>query len=101
MTRDDFGQLRHATIGALGTLSTSVMLRLAWQRARRMTPPAWQVVGIASGMAVAVIARLYAGQTPFLEPAALWLSAASWSLTYGFVALQVALLFRHGQNRRK
>ncbi len=89
------------TVGALGTLSTGVMLRLAWQRARRMTPPGWQVVGIASGMAVAAIARFYAGQTPFLEPAALWLSAASWSLTYGFVALQVALLFRHGQNRRK
>lgn len=89
------------TIGALGTLSTSVILRLAWQRARRMTPPTWQVVGIASGMAVAAIARLYAGNTPFLEPTALWLAAASWSCIYGFVALQVILLFRDSQNRRK
>lgn len=89
------------TIGALGTLSTSVMLRLAWQRARRMTPPTWQVVGIASGMAIAAIARLYAGNAPFLEPAALWLAAASWSCIYGFVALQTILLFRHSGNRRK
>ncbi|TYC57455.1 NnrS family protein [Marinobacter sp. BW6] len=89
------------TIGALGTLSTSVMLRLAWQRARRMAPPTWQVVGIASGMTVAAIARLHAGNTPFLEPAALWLSAAIWSCLYGFVALQVVLLFQPGQNRRK
>jgi uncharacterized protein involved in response to NO len=101
MESDPLPSLHLITIGALGTLSTSVMLRLAFQRARRMAPPTWQVVGIACGMAVAATARLYAGDTPFLEPAALWLSAASWSCIYGFVALQVVLLFRHGQNRRK
>jgi uncharacterized protein involved in response to NO len=101
MESDPLPSLHLITIGALGTLSTSVMLRLAFQRARRMAPPTWQVVGIACGMTVAATARLYAGDTPFLEPAALWLSAASWSCIYGFVALQVVLLFRHGQNRRK
>ncbi|AXS83115.1 MULTISPECIES: NnrS family protein [Marinobacter] len=89
------------TIGALGTLSTSVMLRLAWQRARRTTPPSWQVIGIAVGMAIAVLARLDAGVTPFAKPHVLWLSAVSWSGTYALVALQLVVLFRHSQNRRK
>lgn len=102
LTRNDpLASMHLITIGGLGTLSTSVMLRLAWQRARRTVPPAWQVAGLASGMAVAAIARFFAGNTPFLEPATLWLSAASWSCIYGLVALQVALLFRHAQNRRK
>ena len=102
LTRNDpLASMHLITIGGLGTLSTSVMLRLAWQRARRTVPPAWQVAGLASGMAVAAIARLFAGNTPFLEPTALWLSAASWSCIYGLVALQVALLFRRAQNRRK
>ena len=98
---DPVASMHLITIGALGTLSTSVMLRLAWQRARRMTPPIWQVVGIASGMAIAAVARLYAGNAPFLEPVALWLASASWSCIYGFVALQTILLFRDSQNRRK
>ena len=89
------------TIGALGTLSTSVMLRLAWQRARRTTPPSWQVIGIAIGMAIAALARFDAGVTPFAKPHMLWLSAVSWSGTYTLVALQLVVLFRHSQNRRK
>lgn len=89
------------TIGALGTLSASVMLRLAWHRARGATPPSWQVVGIAIGMAVAALARLGAGITPFAKPDLLWLSAASWSCIYFLVALQLVALFRHSQNRRK
>ncbi|MDK8463220.1 NnrS family protein [Marinobacter sp. SS13-12] len=89
------------TIGALGTLSISVMLRLAWQRARRTFPPTWQVLAIAVAMAVAVLARLQAGATPFAHPGLLWLSALCWSTAYGLVAIQLATLFRASQQRRK
>lgn len=89
------------TIGALGTLSISVMLRLAWQRARRTFPPTWQVLAIAVAMAVAVLARLQAGATPFAHPGLLWLSTLCWSTAYGLVAIQLATLFRASQQRRK
>lgn len=98
---DPLPALHILTIGALGTLSTSVMLRLAWQRARRTFPPAWQVLGIAIAMAVAVLARLQAGATPFAHPSLLWLSALCWSSVYGLVAIQVIALFRDSQKRRK
>lgn len=98
---DPLPALHVITIGALGTLSMSVMLRLAWQRAKRCFPPAWQVLGIAIAMAVAVTARLQAGTNPFAHPGLLWLSALSWSTAYGAVAIQLALLFRDSQQRRK
>ncbi|WP_296933202.1 NnrS family protein [uncultured Marinobacter sp.] len=98
---DPIPSMHLITIGALGTLSASVMLRLAWQRAKRITPPSWQVVGIAIGMAIAALARFAAGITPFAKPGLLWLSAASWSCIYFFVAFQLIALFRHSQNRRK
>lgn len=98
---DPLPALHVITIGALGTLSTSVMLRLAWQRARRTFPPAWQVLGIAIAMAVAVLARLQAGTTPFAHPSLLWLSALCWSSVYGLVAIQLITLFRDSQKRRK
>ncbi|PHQ27365.1 short-chain dehydrogenase [Marinobacter guineae] len=98
---DPIPSMHLITIGALGTLSSSVMLRLAWQRARRITPPAWQVIGIAITMAIAAFSRLNAGVTPLAEPDLLWLSAVSWSCTYALVALQLAVLFRHSQSRRK
>jgi len=89
------------TIGALGTLSISVMLRLAWQRAMRIFPPTWQVLSIAGLILVAVLARLQAGTAPFAHPAALWLSALCWSAAYGLCAMQLVVLFRHSQQRRK
>lgn len=89
------------TIGALGTLSASVMLRLAWQRARKTTPPPWQVLGIAIGTSIAALARFEAGTTPFAEPGLLWLSATSWSCIYFFVAVQLIVLFRQSQKLRK
>ncbi|KPQ03189.1 NnrS family protein [Marinobacter sp. HL-58] len=89
------------TIGALGTLSVSVMLRLAWQRARRTFPPAWQVLGTAVAMAIAVLARFQAGDTAFAHPELLWISAVCWSTAYGLVAIQLVMLFRHDQKRRK
>ncbi|NMT62140.1 NnrS family protein [Marinobacter orientalis] len=98
---DPLPALHVITIGALGTLSISVMLRLAWQRARRAFPPAWQVLGTAGAIAMAVLARLHAGSIPFAHPAALWISALCWSMAYGLVAIQLVALFRHSQQRRK
>jgi uncharacterized protein involved in response to NO len=98
---DPLPALHVVTIGALGTLSISVMLRLAWQRARRAFPPAWQVLATAIAMAVAVMARLQAGATPFAHPGLLWLSTLCWSTAYGLVAIQLATLFGHSQQRRK
>lgn len=89
------------TIGALGTLSVSVMLRLAWQRARRIFPPTWQVLSIATLILVAVLARLQAGTAPFAHPGVLWLSAFCWSAAYSLVAIQLVILFRSSQRRRK
>lgn len=89
------------TIGALGTLSTSVMLRLAWQRAKRAFPPAWQVIGISVAIAVAVLTRLQAGSAAFVNPEMLWISAACWSTAYSLVAIQLLMLFRHDQKRRQ
>ena len=99
--RNPLPALHVITIGALGTLSISVMLRLAWQRARRSFPPTWQVLGIAGLILVAALARLQAGTTPFAHPETLWLSATCWSAAYGLCATQLVLLFRHSQQRRK
>lgn len=97
---DPIASMHLITIGALGTLSSSVMLRLAWQRAKRTTPPGWQVVGIAIAMTISALARLEAGITPFAAPHLLWLAAACWSGSYAFVSVQLAMLFRYSQNRR-
>ncbi|MGC8120730.1 NnrS family protein [Marinobacter sp. VGCF2001] len=80
-------------VGALGTLSCSVMLRLAWQRARRTFPPAWQVVVIAILIAGASISRYLAGNMPFTQPALLWFSASCWALTFACVTGQLLALY--------
>lgn len=98
---DPLPALHVITIGALGTLSISVMLRLAWQRARRIFPPTWQVLSIASLILVAVLARLQAGTVPFAHPGVLWLSAFCWSAAYGLCAIQIVVLFRQSQQRRR
>jgi peptidoglycan/LPS O-acetylase OafA/YrhL len=77
------------------------MLRLAWQRAKRAFPPAWQVIGISVAIAVAVLTRLQAGSAAFANPEMLWISAACWSTAYSLVAIQLLMLFRHDQKRRK
>ncbi|MGM0953981.1 MAG: NnrS family protein [Pseudomonadota bacterium] len=98
---DPLPALHIITIGALGTLSISVMLRLAWQRAVRSFPPTWQVLSVAGLILVAVLARLQAGSSPFEHPVALWLSTGCWSAAYGLCAVQLGVLFRHSQQRRK
>lgn len=89
------------TIGALGTLSTSVMLRLAWQRSHRKPPAAGEVFPIAALLSGAAISRFMAGASPFGEPALLWLSASLWTLAYLWVTLRLCILAKQAQNRRK
>ncbi len=89
------------TVGALGTLSASVMLRLAWQRAWRCPPPAWQPVGLAALLGLSALSRYLAGPTPFASPGWLWLSAGLWCVTYLGVAIQLLTLYRPAHNRRK
>lgn len=84
-------------VGALGTLSGSVMLRLAWQRAHRTFPPAWQVIAIAILVAAAAISRYLAGDTPYSQPVLLWFSAGCWTLTFAGVAGQVLALYPGAQ----
>ncbi|WP_292274666.1 NnrS family protein [Marinobacter sp.] len=89
------------TIGALGTLSASVMLRLAWQRSHRKPPPAAEIIPIAILLAIAAISRFMAGPSPFSSPILLWLSASSWVLAYLWVTVRLIVLSRHAKNRRK
>ena len=87
-------------VGALGTLSCSVMLRLAWQRARRRFPPAWQVLAIAVLIALASVGRYLAGPLPFSQPGLPWLAAGAWALTFSGVAVQLWLLYQRSVSRQ-
>tara|TARA_R110000803_G_scaffold203171_2_gene268606 strand:+ start:62 stop:721 length:660 start_codon:yes stop_codon:yes gene_type:complete len=89
------------TIGALGTLSTSVMLRLAWQRSHRKAPAAGEVFSIAALVVGAATTRFMAGELPFGAPELLWLSASFWALAYLWVTLRLCILAKHAKNRRK
>ena len=89
------------TIGALGTLSTSVMLRLAWQRSHRKPPLAKEVYPIAALLSGAAISRFMAGESPFGAPVLLWLSAGFWALAYLWVTVRLFILSKHAKNRRK
>lgn len=89
------------TIGALGTLSCSVMLRLAWQRSHRKPPPGVEVYCVAVLLSGAAICRFMAGTSPFGAPVLLWLSACLWAVTYLWSAIRLCILAKHAQNRRK
>lgn len=89
------------TIGALGTLSASVILRLAWQRSHRQSPAATEVFPIAALLAGAAISRFIAGDAPFGAPVLLWFSASCWSLAYLWLTIRLRILARYAKNRRK
>lgn len=85
------------TIGALGTLAGSVMLKLAWQRACRQLPPANRTVPLVIAIAVATLLRFMAGTEPFNHPQILWWSAALWAgvwLLLTFELLQLSKTVR-------
>lgn len=79
------------TIGALGTLSSNIMLRLHFQRRERRPPPAWASVSLGALMAIAALARYTAGAAPYSEPWLLWLSAGAWSSGYLLVTILMFL----------
>lgn len=83
------------TVGALGTLSTGVMLRLHAQHTSRRPPPAPLVSVTAALIALATLSRvaadLFIGQsTPLL-----WAAACAWSCAY----LATALYLMSGMKR--
>lgn len=79
------------TVGGLGTLSTSVMLRLYFQRSRKTPPATGWVLGVTGLIGMASVTRYLCGTTPFAHPLLLSLSAASWALAY---LLLTALMLR-------
>nr|BBJ05376.1 short-chain dehydrogenase [Marinobacter nauticus] len=87
------------TVGALGTLSGSVMLRLAWQRACRTFPPAWQVLALAGAMALAAISRYLTGDAPYGHPVLLWLASGVWALAFSGLAYQLLMLFQRSKHK--
>lgn len=69
------------TVGGLGTLATAVMARQHYQRRWKRPPPAAPMLGAMALMSLATLARLIAETSLLPRPAALWLAAASWSLS--------------------
>lgn len=80
------------TIGALGTLAGSVMLKLAWQRAHRQLPPANRTMALAITIATATLLRFAAGATPFNHPALLWSAAILWAGIWLLMAIELIRL---------
>jgi uncharacterized protein involved in response to NO len=87
------------TVGALGTLSCSVMLRLYWQRLRKSPPPAGIVWPIAIVIAGSTLTRLAAGNQPFDSPILLSTSAALWSITFLTLALHLLWMRARGKTQ--
>ena len=80
--RSPTAALHLITVGGLGTLSTSIMLRLYFQRTSRTPPPTGWVLCITGLIALASLARYLSGDMPFAHPLLLSISAASWSAAY-------------------
>lgn len=84
------------TVGALGSLSSAVALRLYFQRARRQPPPALWVWSTLALVSLAAITRFLAGNTPFAAPHMLWASATYWSVAFLGLAVRLALPLTFG-----
>ena len=84
--RDPSALLHLITVGALGTLTISVMLRIHYHAIRRQPPPSGVLMATLVPVAVAALARLAAGPVPWNAPELLWTAAAAWSLAYAFTA---------------
>jgi uncharacterized protein involved in response to NO len=91
--------LHMITIGALGTLAGSVMLKLAWQRACRQWPPAKRTVPLAIAIGAATLLRFAAGTEPFSHPQMLWCSAALWAGAWLLMALELLRLSKMARQR--
>src|SRR5690606_16476095 len=92
--RSPTAALHLITVGGLGTLSTSIMLRLYFQRTSRTPPPTGWVLGITGLIALASLARYLSGDAPFAHPLLLSISAASWSAAYLLLTVLMLKLAR-------
>ena len=79
------------TVGALGTLTIGVMLRLHYHATRRQPPPVSLLLITLGAVTVAVLTRLAAGPSPWGTATLIWTAAGAWSLAYAVTAS--ALLF--------
>lgn len=87
------------TIGALGTLAGNVMLKLAWQRARRQLPPASRTVPLVLAIGAATLLRFGAGTAPFSHPFMLWAAATLWTAVWLLLATDLLLLAKAARKR--
>lgn len=74
------------TVGALGTLSTGVMMRLAFQHSTRHSPPLWSVLTTAALIGAAGLFRVAAGSAGG-DVELLWAAAVCWSCAYLLLTL--------------
>jgi len=95
----DPAALHLLTIGALGILSISVMLRTAWQRTKKCPPPRWQVWAAALLLSTAAMAR-WLGITQEWKSGIL-VATLLWSIAYSGCALQLLLLLKHSQQQKE
>jgi len=85
------------TIGALGTLSTTVMLLQAHRRWLKAMPGGPLIYTVMSMIAIAAIARTLAALQWEWRTPALWVSSISWSIAYVFVLVCLLTLPRKRQ----
>lgn len=77
------------TVGALGCLSTMVMLQQYHQRRFRAPPPSWLVVGVLSCLLLAVVTRVLSSLTTVASINLLGWSVSLWSVAYILVFLRL------------
>ncbi|MGM0782647.1 MAG: NnrS family protein [Pseudomonadota bacterium] len=82
----DSAPLHAFTIGALGTLASTVMLRQAILRAKERPEREWALLPLVVLFATAAILRLWALETGSAWLSVLWGAALAWSLAWLLVA---------------
>ncbi len=82
------------TVGAMGTLTTGVMVRIHFQRNRRTPPPTALVVFMVILLALALLARLGAAAAPLeFHRILLWCSALFWAGAFAGLAAVLTGIF--------
>ncbi|MEQ6885398.1 NnrS family protein [Salicola sp. Rm-C-2C1-2] len=91
LLRDAIPFVHLITVGALGTLTISVMLRIHYHASRRQPPPSALLIATLLPVALATLARLAAGPSPWDAAMLLWAAAGAWSLAYAVTASALLL----------
>lgn len=86
LARNPSALLHLITVGALGTLTIGVMLRLHYHAIRRQPPPFSILLITLGAVAVAALTRLAAGPSPWDAPVLIWAATGAWSLAYAVTA---------------